>query len=70
MMLDVPGLARNTIPVAISSAIGHNIDIAIKLMKMTKALFERKLGLIFADMETVSELNGCRIEAYPIRYRV
>jgi hypothetical protein len=30
-----------------------------------KSLFERKLGLTFANKETVLELNGCRIEAYP-----
>ena len=30
-----------------------------------KSLFERKLGITFANKETVLELNGCRIEAYP-----
>jgi hypothetical protein len=44
---------------------GPNIDIAIKLIKRMKSLFERKLGLAFANKETVLELNGCRIEAYP-----
>src|SRR6187200_2102546 len=44
---------------------GPNIDIAIKLIKRMKSLFERKLGLVFANKETVLELNGCRIEAYP-----
>src|SRR2546423_2543102 len=44
---------------------GPNIDIAIKLIKRMKSLFERKLGLTFANKETVLELNGCRIEAYP-----
>jgi hypothetical protein len=44
---------------------GPNIDIAIKLIKRMKGLFERKLGLTFANKETVLELNGCRIEAYP-----
>jgi hypothetical protein len=44
---------------------GPNIDIAIKLIKRMKSLFERKLGLAFANKETVMELNGCRIEAYP-----
>lgn len=34
-------------------------------MKRMKALFERKLDPIFANMETVLELNSCRIEAYP-----
>ena len=37
---------------------GPNIDIAIKLIKRMKSLFERKLGLIFANKETVLELNG------------
>jgi hypothetical protein len=44
---------------------GPNIDIAIKLIKRMKSLFERKLGLTFANKETVLELNSCRIEAYP-----
>jgi hypothetical protein len=39
-------------------------NIAIKLIKRRKSLFERKLGLTFANKETVLELNGCRIEAY------
>ena len=42
-----------------------NIDIATKLIKRLKGIFESKLGLIFEDKETVLELNGCRIEAYP-----
>jgi hypothetical protein len=44
---------------------GPNIDIAIKLIKRMKGLFEQKLGLTFPSKETVLELNGCRIEAYP-----
>jgi tetratricopeptide (TPR) repeat protein len=44
---------------------GPNIDIAIKLIKRMKSLFERKMGLTFPSKETVIELNGCRIEAYP-----
>src|SRR2546429_9969953 len=44
---------------------GPNIDIAIKLIKRMKGLFEPKLGLIFSSKETVLELNGCIIEAYP-----
>ena len=43
---------------------GPNIDIAIKLIKRMKSLFERKLGLTFANKETVLELNGYTIEAY------
>jgi hypothetical protein len=44
---------------------GPNQDIAIKLIKRMKALFEPKLGIVFASKETVIELNGCSIEAYP-----
>src|SRR5918912_167356 len=44
---------------------GPNIDIAIKLIKRMKALFEPKLHVIFDSKETVLELNGCTIEAYP-----
>jgi hypothetical protein len=32
---------------------GPNIDIATKLIKRTKNIFERKLGLNFQDKETV-----------------
>jgi late competence protein required for DNA uptake (superfamily II DNA/RNA helicase) len=42
---------------------GPNIDIAIKLIKRMKNIFENKLGLVFQNKETVLELNGCRIEA-------
>jgi hypothetical protein len=48
--------------------IGPNIDIATKLIKRTENIFERKLGLNFQDKETVLELNGCRIEAYPTNH--
>jgi hypothetical protein len=44
---------------------GPNIDIAIKLIKRMKGLFEPKLGVTFDTKETVLELNGCTIEAYP-----
>src|ERR1043165_4590254 len=44
---------------------GPNIDIAIKLIKRMKALFENKLEITFDTKETVLELNGCTIEAYP-----
>jgi hypothetical protein len=44
---------------------GPNQDIAIKLIKRMKGLFEPKLGVTFANKETVLELNGCSIEAYP-----
>jgi hypothetical protein len=44
---------------------GPNIDIAIKLIKRMKNMIERNLCPTFSDKETVLELNGCRIEAYP-----
>ncbi len=44
---------------------GPNIDIAIKLIKRMKALFELRLHVTFDSKETVLELNGCTIEAYP-----
>ena len=44
---------------------GPNIDIAIKLIKRMKGLFEPKLGITFDSKETALELNGCTIEAYP-----
>jgi hypothetical protein len=44
---------------------GPNIDIAIKLIKRMKALFEPRLHVTFDNKETVLELNGCSIEAYP-----
>ena len=44
---------------------GPNIDIAIGLIKRMKNIFESKLGVIFQNKETVLELNGCTIEAYP-----
>lgn len=43
---------------------GPNQDIAIKLIKRIKLLFE-SLGLYFATKETVIDLNGCTIEAFP-----
>jgi hypothetical protein len=43
---------------------GPNQDIAIKLIKRMKALFEPH-NITFADKETVLELNGCIIEAFP-----
>lgn len=44
---------------------GPNQDIAIKLIKRMKGLFESKLAITFDTKETVLELNGCSIEAYP-----
>jgi hypothetical protein len=43
---------------------GPNIDIAIKLIKRMKGLFEPKLHITFDSKETVLELNGYTIEAY------
>ena len=37
----------------------------MELIKRMKGLFEHKLGITFANKETVLELNGCSIEAYP-----
>src|SRR5215208_6765324 len=44
---------------------GPNQELAIKLIKRMKALFEEKLGITFANKETILELNGCVIEAFP-----
>ena len=44
---------------------GPNIDIATKLIKRLKGIFDTKLGLTFNDKETVLQLNGYSIEAYP-----
>src|SRR5262245_22873533 len=44
------------------------MDIAIKLIKRLKGIFEPKLGITFDTKETVVELNGCSIEAYPSKH--
>jgi hypothetical protein len=44
---------------------GPNQDIAIKLIKRLKGIFEAKLNIIFENKETVIELNNCSIEACP-----
>jgi hypothetical protein len=44
---------------------GPNIDLAIKLIRRMKAMFADKLGVTFDSKETVLELNGCSIQAYP-----
>jgi Terminase RNaseH-like domain len=44
---------------------GPNQELAIKLIKRMKTLFEDKLGIAFSSKETVFELNGCIIEAFP-----
>jgi hypothetical protein len=44
---------------------GPNQELAIKLIKRMKGLFGDKLDVTFDSKETVLELNGCSIEAYP-----
>jgi hypothetical protein len=47
-----------------------NQDIAIKLIKRMKGLFESKSGITtFDTKETVLELNRCSIEAYPSNHK-
>jgi hypothetical protein len=43
---------------------GPNQDIAMKLMKRMKGLFGPH-NITFANKETVLELNGCTVEAFP-----
>src|SRR5215204_2943498 len=43
---------------------GPNQELAIKMIKRIKGLFEPH-GITFDSKETVIELNGCSIEAYP-----
>jgi hypothetical protein len=43
---------------------GPNQDIAIKLIKRMKGLFEPH-NITFVNKETVLELNGCTVEAFP-----
>lgn len=45
--------------------VGPNQDLAIKLIRRLKALFEPKLDIVFTSKETALTLNGCAIEAYP-----
>jgi hypothetical protein len=44
---------------------GPNIDLAIKLIRRMNKLFQDKLDVSFDSKETVLELNGCSLEAYP-----
>ena len=44
---------------------GPNIDIANKLIKRLKGIFDTKLGLTFNDKEIHLQLNGYSIVAYP-----
>ena len=47
---------------------GPNLDLAVKLVRRMKAIFEPKLGITFDSKETVLELNGCEICAYPANH--
>ena len=40
---------------------GPNIDMAIKLLKRMKNIFETKLDLYVQNKETVLTLNGCNV---------
>jgi hypothetical protein len=44
---------------------GPRIELAIELIKRTKRLFEEVLHILFDTKETVLELNGVHIEAFP-----
>jgi len=44
---------------------GPNIDIATKLIKRMKNIFERLLGIALDNKETVINLNDNRIKAFP-----
>ena len=44
---------------------GPNLSLAVKLIQRLKNIFEPKLGITFDTKETVVELNGCVIEAFP-----
>ena len=44
---------------------GPNQELAIKLIKRMKALFDEKLGVTFDSKETILELNDCIVEAFP-----
>jgi hypothetical protein len=44
---------------------GPNMDMAIKLIKRAKNIFETKLGLYFQNNETILTFNGCTVEPYP-----
>lgn len=47
------------------SVTGPRIELAIELIKRTKRLFEEQLQILFDTKETVLELNGVHIEAFP-----
>lgn len=43
---------------------GPNMDMAIKLIRRLKNIFERKLGLIFQDKETVLVVDWSKDKIY------
>ena len=45
--------------------VGPNLDLAIKLIKRIKKMFESKHNIYFEDRQTVLELNGVLIQAFP-----
>jgi hypothetical protein len=45
--------------------VGPNLDLAVKLIKRIKKLFEIKHNIYFEDKQTALELNGCTIESFP-----
>jgi hypothetical protein len=47
---------------------GPRIELAVTLINRMKALFHEHLCLTFDSKETVIELNGVHIEAYPSHY--
>ncbi|CAN5540112.1 hypothetical protein BH18THE2_BH18THE2_28520 [soil metagenome] len=44
--------------------VGPNWDLAVKMIKRMKALFEPH-NIYFDSKESIIELNGCSIQAYP-----
>ena len=44
---------------------GPRLELAITLIDRLKGLFYNNLGIVFSNKETVLELNGVRIEAFP-----
>jgi hypothetical protein len=44
---------------------GPRVELSITLIDRLKSIFYNRLGIIFANKETVLELNGVKIEVYP-----
>jgi len=49
----------------VSIVTGPRLELAITLIDRLKGLFYNKLGIVFSNKETIIELNGVRIEAFP-----